>query len=235
VGGEQRDVLERQAAHGRLLDRWRAALASRRLYEDGAVDPATYWEQARRVVVVLREVNDPGDSFLKLLADGATVGVRTKTGRRTPAGQALWNNVAGWAYGLLTDFPEFSVVPAMTPELRGACLRQIAVVNLNKAGGGARHVPKDLAAEARLRRDLLSEQLRLLDPHVVVCGGTAALLHDVVGLGAPETVCGTRVFLAANSRRVAIDTWHPGAYLEKAAAHYARVMDPARAILSHRR
>lgn len=118
-----RDWLQR---HDALLGRWRERV--QRLFRDGAVEHESYSTVSRRIVYVLKEVNVSPDEPVWELRDlllGAQHG-------RT------WNMVAYWTHGLLSGLSKWSDVPQATQDFRRKWLSRVAVVNINKSGGGAR-------------------------------------------------------------------------------------------------
>lgn len=202
--------------HDALFERW--AERARRVYRDGAVDAESYWMASLRIAYLLKEVNvrehEDGWDLCSFLADGE----RGKT----------WNMVAYWTYGLLNGLPEWTNVPDANTGFRGEWLRRVAVLNLNKEGGGAVTDPRRLRDVVKRDADLLRDQIRMLDPHVVVCAGTgdvvARFLFDRGQVRA--LACGTRQVVAEGwPPTVAVP--HPQAR-RRGAVLYGSIIDAAR-------
>jgi hypothetical protein len=141
----------------------------RRLFRDGPVDDAAYCSAPKRVVFVLKEVNETKPEEWDLC----------QYVREEARGQT-WNNVVRWVRTILWG-ATWDEVESVQPD-RGQILAPIAVVNLNKHGGGATTDPVRLKRAAEEARDLLVRQIEILDPHLVVsCGGqTGDLAGEVI-------------------------------------------------------
>ncbi len=203
--------------HDALLTRWTER--AQRVFRDGIVEEGVYWRQPQRIVYLLKEVNvtegeDPWDlpSFLLEAKRGPT-----------------WNMIAYWTFGLLNGLPQWVDVPQANEDFRRQWLRRIAVVNLNKAGGSASCDHQRLRDIAARDADLLREQLALLDPSVVVCGGTGDLAAPFLFDGAPtrRLESGTRLIDLKNGRPLVFAVAHPQAR-RRGSEMYASVVDAAR-------
>jgi hypothetical protein len=114
-----------------LFERFKSELAYRRVCRDGAVDAEAFASAKVRVVFVLKEVNEADPNGELDLRGFLRSGGRGQT----------WNNVARWTQTILRGvaWPECRVIDG---QIRRETLRSIAVVNLNKEGGGATaHLP----------------------------------------------------------------------------------------------
>lgn len=151
---------------------WRALLGDR-IIRDGAVDTAAYCRSPLRIVYLLKEANAGDDRTSWDLREFLRVGGRGHT----------WNMVAYWSYALLNELPDWREVPGADERFRQRWLRQVAVVNLNKAGGGDHSSRSALLTVVGACANLLREQLRSLRPDVLVCGGTADLASAVLNEG----------------------------------------------------
>jgi len=96
-----------------------------------------------------------------------------------------------------------------TPVNAEGALRQAALMNLCKLPGGAATSDRVLREVVRNQTWFLTEQIRILDPHLVVCGGTMRCLRqssfafEPVGLNASIFRCDNRMWL---------DHHHPAAW-----------------------
>ncbi len=114
-----------------------------------------YSSAKRRVVFVLRDSNDFTGDLCDWMKDGPR--------------HLMWRNVAAWAGGILSDFPEFAVVAP--DEARRTSWNQVAIMNLKKAKGGSSSDPTSVHLFAHHDRALLREQLADLSPQLIVsCG-----------------------------------------------------------------
>lgn len=144
-----------------LFERFKTELGYRRVFRDGPIDADRYAASPVRVVFVLKEVNeanlDREWDLRKYIRDEA----RAQT----------WNNVARWTRTIFHG-ASWNDCLSIDDRTRREALCSIAVVNLNKEGGGpTTHLPSFQAA-ARKARHLLARQVEILDPHLVVCCGS---------------------------------------------------------------
>lgn len=205
--------------HDALLTRW--STRSRRIFRDGPVDDGSYWQQPRRIVYLLKEVNvSDGEGGWDL----ATFLLEAERGY-------TWNMIAYWTYGLLNGLPSWVDVPDADQEFRRRWLRRVAVINLNKSGGGASTHGSRLQEIAERDADLLKEQLALLDPSVIVCGGTGDLAAQFLfdNSTAQRLNCGAGVYGGNNGQPLVLAVPHPQAR-QRGSQLYASVIDLAREV-----
>ena len=147
---------------------------------DGAVDPDEYARAPRKVVFVLKEVNDEdgGDWDLRKMLRNSGDDDNWR----------WWNTVARWVEGIQSlpqvvpwrEFPSLDSV--QWRERRQEALRKIVAVNLKKKPGGPTANDAEIRKAAKKDRDLISEQLSLYAPDFVICCG------DIVGTALTEDV-----------------------------------------------
>jgi len=91
-------------------------------------------------------------------------------------------NVGRWAYGLHCsaeiESPLFAA--ADEPRNRHSALLRSAVVNLKKIAGSETANPAELGRSVRQDGDLIREQIGILNPDVVACGGTWKLANSLI-------------------------------------------------------
>lgn len=151
-----------------LFSRWRASSTDFQdhFVEDGIIDLAKWVQAGTQILFILRETNGYRRSMAALIHKACT----------THPSSGLWDrptfhNVGRWAHGLLhaTDatLPSFETAH----KNRKTALLACAFINLKKTTGGARATE---AVEHSTARDaiFLREQIELINPQVVVCGGT---------------------------------------------------------------
>jgi hypothetical protein len=194
-----------------LFHRWRGK-AGDTFVEDGIVNE-TLWLQVpleRRVLHLLKEPDSPsGDlrDFRELLD------------------KAPWMRLGDWTYGLWhVQTAEDSVPPfrEARDNFADAC-RSSAVVNLKKLAGGAYAGPgTHIIAAAKNDIEFLREEISIIQPAIVVCGGTMWMVRKITlaQFGEPLDRDG-RCYCAKGV--VWIDQWHPTAR-KRPAAMYDRVV-----------
>ncbi len=136
---------------------------------DGAVDPLRFARAAPRILWILREPNGGGPwSLCEYLRDPSK-------------GYNRWKMTAGLlirvSHGLLNGLPPWGDW-ANDPAPITDCLRDVAVININKRGGGAR---ADLSRLARSGEDFgpfILKQIESLSPTVVIMAGTRPFVPE---------------------------------------------------------
>jgi hypothetical protein len=125
--------------------------------QDGIINPDLFKNANRKILFVLKEVNDyPGGKLELALAKGPKY--------------PMWFAVARWAAGLLKDFPRFSDIDHGNILIES--IKSIAAINLKKASGGPIARSSQINLFAHFDRELLVEQIRNIAPQIIVACGT---------------------------------------------------------------
>lgn len=171
------------------------------MIEYGIVDENAYDAQ-NGILIVLKEANDwSAEDFRKRVT--YTEYVRDLIDEEHPR-SAMWYNLGRWVSVIRKpDRPTDEVAELYEDAVQE--LRSVAFTNVNKVTGGA-SVKKAYykMAQSKAALDTLREEIRILDPKIVLFCGTAWLL-GADGLDQ----------LRAEGRKV-LDMWHPGAFKSKA-------------------
>jgi hypothetical protein len=136
---------------------------------DGAVVPSRYAAANPRCLWILREPDGEGPWDLRefLATDDKLF--------HHPTWAKTFGLVATVSYGLLNGSLPWESWADSSRTLTDA-LRQIAVININKRGGGSQ-VNWEVLGQASLSYDpIVTEQIRLLRPQVVILGGTIGII-----------------------------------------------------------
>ena len=147
--------------------------ALRTKYPDAVLDGAVnedFWSNLpkNRILWVLREVNDyPGDlrDLLKqFVNDPNPSGIYANW-------QKTYGAVVQVSYGIITGCREWG---SWTDNIDGIrkVLNEIAVINVNKLGGGSVSDSRTLTEAAEKFHEEIIKQIELLDPNIVILGGT---------------------------------------------------------------
>lgn len=155
-----------------LFDRWRPLRPQ--FVADGAADEDAYFLSSRRLLFVLKEVNDPNGGNWDL-RQFMREGGRPQT----------WDNITRWVEGirmLPSDLP-WSKVETIDHARRLRILRSIAAVNLKKSPGFHTADPRQLAIAASEDKFFLNEQVALYEPDLIICCGVGKVFHWPVDLG----------------------------------------------------
>lgn len=128
-----------------------------RICRDGIVDAERYSRAPRKILFILKEVNDwKGGDLRPWLRQG-------------PRYQ-IWHTVARWAAGILRNFPRFNEVDNYASMQEG--LRQVAALNLKKSSGGSQSDMSVINAYAFQDRTLLLKQIQAIGAEMLVACGT---------------------------------------------------------------
>jgi hypothetical protein len=140
----------------------RQRIDAKRICKDGIIDPAKFNQTCPRILYVLKDVNNRAE-------DDPSHGVRNlpewlQDGPR----HQLWFTIAKWSAGLLCDFPLYNT---LGKDLVRDSFARVAAINLKKASGGARVDNEIVSAYTHQDRNLLLEQIRRINPQLIIsCG-----------------------------------------------------------------
>ena len=196
-------------AEEQLFSEWRAARPG--FVADGVVDEAAYLASSRKLLFVLKEVNDPGGGGWDL-RQFIREGGRPQT----------WDNITRWIEGIRSLPKEvlWSELATVDEERRRRTLRSITAINLKKSPGGHTTRSGSLFATAAQDKSFLNRQFSLYEPDVVVCCGTDArnAFESLVDLP-------SRPDWKATRRGIEFREFKPGKYVVSYAHPEARVAD----------
>ncbi|WP_151639472.1 hypothetical protein [Noviherbaspirillum aerium] len=160
--------IEHQIAMHQLFARWRASsdVFERHFVEDGIISPPEWIKAPLRVLFLLKETNDYEKSITALIRDVVTTQRKSALWRRP-----TFHNIGRWAHGLAYGTDGGDEDFRMASRNRRRALLSCAVINLKKTTGGR---AATVAVEQAAARDaaFLREQIGLVNPEIVVCGGT---------------------------------------------------------------
>lgn len=172
---------------------------------DGVACPEQWFSQNVRPLFLLKEAYggvgdwDLRDHFMK---DEVMVGNIT------------WRRITQWTRGIMgTTADEMLPFEKTMGSIRfgNEQLQKIAVMNVKKSGGRPRSNHEDLVAYVDYDRVEIAEQIKLIDPTVIVCGYTCDYLAMVMDPGLKEKRNENLFyFLNLNGHEVIVlDYWHP--------------------------
>ena len=224
----------RDRAH-KLFDDWRAKPAKtwKAKSEEGAIDhgknsfvtdgiacPEVWFSQDVRPLFLLKEAytkegsdEGPWDLCSHITREEACIGARDST----------WRRITQWARGItrttsshIAPFAEGGATSSDEPGEGGLLfdtehLRKAAVVNVKKSGGRSRSSSAELMAYAEHDASEIAEQIKMIEPTVIVCGNTGNYLAKALdeNLKKPRNE-ELFYFLNLEGRDViVIDYWHP--------------------------
>ena len=189
-----------------LLEHWKEKLFSEtsRFNEDGIVDVET-WDSMEfpKILYVLKETNNLDGSLVKWLMQPGS-----------PASYgALWPRIAEWTKAIHNPMLPYCYSPSDTQNM----LKNVAIMNIKKTPGGGTANPESITQHVKDNWDLISQQIELIDPDVVVFCGTWGFVSQVNSDWkeriSPEKCFWRTEFPYTNTskRRLLIEFWHPAA------------------------
>jgi len=160
-----------------LFARWQAQCPGREFTKDGIIDESAWDAAPRRVLFLLKEDN----KNRPVHEDDLRTIWRAKP----------WPILDTMAFGLhrlVPGQPLPSWIDAYAIRATGSGLRSAAVMNLKKEPGGGEADRKQVQTWVGANLDMLREQIKIISPDIVVCGGTLGeyvLPTGLVQLGKP--------------------------------------------------
>lgn len=181
---------------------------------DGAVDVDRYLLAAPRVLWILREPNgNPGDLREYYREDLFTY----------PRWQATAGLMIRVAYGLLNRRMPWGHW-ADDARAIADCLRDVAIINVNKRGGGSRVDWRRLGQASQEFGEILCQQVAALDPQIVILGGTWGILPSQI-----KTQLDDLETSGSNAARIAdtsyVRAYHPNQTTISHEQYYNRVCE----------
>ena len=171
------------------------------LAKDGVINEKEYLGSSKKVLYVLKEVNDWKNGDLRqFVRDGA----RWRT----------WNNLARWQQGIKGYYEQGKIDyrNRITQDDRIEMLKAIAIINLKKESGLARAKMGLIKQHAQEDESLLREQVQLYQPDLVVCCGTGDIVLNHINLfesPIEKDVTSDGTHYGKSNGRLIIDFFHP--------------------------
>lgn len=144
----------------------------------------------------------------------------------------IYKNIAFWLYGLLNidsngnapNFNDINDSKIFTPFIDKT---PIAYINCKKESGDSTISNYTLDEHIELYKDFLRDQILLLDPDIIICGGGSGLIRRFVENNVYtnlQKVNGWMYYDKTNNKLV-IDSFHPSYYFLSSEIMYTRMMD----------
>jgi hypothetical protein len=197
--------------------KWRqqTRIARDKFHPDGIVDEAAYNKAKVKLCFLMKEPNNDGQGF------------DFRTWWSTEIKHQFTRRLSEWAAGVQNGFPPYdSIHKSPFERHRHPALRASALVNVKKSGGkgsseyhsfmhalGATEKQQDVVAE------LVREELRIIDPHVVVLGLSWQGLRQRLFPDVKWKPSGYDVEIGEWEGRTLIDFYDPSARTAPAAAY----------------
>lgn len=158
---------------------------------DGIIDEALWHSAPRKVLYLFKETNEFRGDFRLLL------------------NEKPWKVIGHWTYALCNvqngKLPFFLDADNNYNEF----CRMSAILNLKKETGGSTSDNDEIKRVAARDKELILEQLEIINPDIVICGGTFHLIKDILISSSEQLDKDKRCYRINN--RIWIDFCHPSA------------------------
>lgn len=194
---------------------------------DGVANEAHFSSSNPKLMLVMKEVNDP---------DGGEWDLREFV--REGGRPATWDNVTRWLIGInnLDKDLMWKDLEKITEEQRVETLGRLCVMNLKKSPGGHTTDNNELAKIAEEDLEYLNQQFSFYEPDVIICCGskTNDIFHWLICLDTPPSWQRTKRgiwFHEYKPKRYIVSYSHPEARVQDCLLYYGLV-DAIREILN---
>ncbi|MEO3947886.1 hypothetical protein [Gorillibacterium sp. CAU 1737] len=170
----------------------------------GVVQEERYAEQKTKLLFLLKEVIDEtkNDKWsLVELIDKQIQEMKFLT---------IFKRLGELSYGFHHGFPPYN-----TGVTQPACIKEglenLALINLKKTGGQNVSNMDEIRTHAFANKALLLQELEIIAPDLVICGGTFDVICEVLGVPYTHSDSGARV--ARYPNMLLVEFLHPGFYM----------------------
>jgi len=191
------------------------------LYREKGNEEELWTNAPKRVLFLNKDANDnPGQDIREWIFRQHETDITVR----------IYKNMALWLYGLLKvdengiapDFDtistrDYSTFIDKTP---------IAYVNCKKESGTSSIGNHSLAIHLEGYKDFIKEQIQLLDPDIIVCGGGSSAIKDFVtnNVYLNTIQVNTWMFFNEENNKLIIDSFHPSYHFLSSKEIYNRMM-----------
>ncbi|MEN6348268.1 MAG: hypothetical protein ABFD08_02575 [Syntrophomonas sp.] len=148
----------------------------------GVVNEDKYCSAKCKLLVLLKEASDKDNDADWSLVD--LVNDQIKAYKAQEKGYLeIWKRIGMYSYGLQNEFENFInislkiwVNDVHIPE----GLEYIAVTNLKKSGGAGSSNYEEIKGYAIRDKELWIKEIKIMNPDVVMCGGTFSIVHEIL-------------------------------------------------------
>jgi len=184
-----------------LWDKWETHYKNNKIdvesiCKDGIANEniGSFHEQPLRILFIGKECNDWKGGDMRWLA-------------RNGPKHIYLHNLSRWASGLLNNFPEFKKINNWN--YLNKSLNQIALINLKKTSGGASSDAVQISAYAKNDNELLKEQIKLINPNIIICLATHEILIWLLNLEANPDTPDEKPYFSKTNNAWIIPWMHP--------------------------
>lgn len=175
---------------------------------DGIINKSVFDTQKTKILFIGKEHNQLNDTYDK---GDARVWMNQYVNYN------FSHRLAEWSHGILNDF---TAVEKISEDQKKLALKSIAFINLKKVSGTNLTNPKEHYPYFECSVDLLSEQIKIIEPNLIILFTGWHGYADQLFTKSPDSGdLGSEVY-KLDQNRVAINFMHPSARAPKAASYY---------------
>ncbi len=202
-----------------LMNKWKNSLLEseqEKFSADGIVDLEQWNKTDTKILVLLKETNDYTKPINELIYN-----VVHKKRDKGQFWQAMtFHTVGKWLYGLYNlDENSYPLLKTAKKHRKNALLA-CAYMNLKKVSGKSATNYKTLEKAAHRDQDFIREEIKIIDPQIIICGGTAKLVKSYIF---PE-MQKVAPYIYKYHNIIIIDSYHPAYRRVKGQVLYDRVV-----------
>lgn len=149
----------------------------------GVISPAAYGRQPKRLVIVLKEGWAENDEKWDWPSAGRQKIQRLRNGKTTGTAWNLVHTMGAWGYLVSSmnkpkEGQHIKKYCEIRREEKAYGLEVVGVTNVKKCYGGRTSTDKDIRKWGRYTKEIWLQELELMQPSVVLCGGQ--VVYDVL-------------------------------------------------------
>ena len=190
--------------------------------DDGIIDSKKWFSndpkfKCKKILFLLKEAYGGNKSW------SLTKSLRNKDD--DPIKERVWQRVVQWTYAIVnTDSQSICKFDLNDiDEHFYDYLDNIAIVNVKKSNGKPKSDMKEILAYSKNDTELLAEEIRLIEPDIIVCCYTFEALQNVFNLNSIENSCNYRdddnwFYITneiSNKNQIILNFYHPSYYSVK--------------------
>jgi hypothetical protein len=202
-------------------ENWEKEVDGKCYYGKSCGNEEIMWLDApKRIVFLLKDTNKNPNCDIREFCPGATgkIGLHYK-------------NLAYWVFGLLAfdetkDAPDFNTLDFWEEVYPVFDKKPFAIVNCKKESGGASIPNEVLLKHINDYAPFIKEQIFILDPDIIVCGGGMNCIKDFVTEKIyPDSVkINNWIYYDKENNKVVINSFHPNYHYMSTSAKYSEMM-----------
>ncbi|TQO38974.1 hypothetical protein GQ41_3642 [Arenibacter algicola] len=173
---------------------------------DGIVNHESYNNAEKKILWILKEPNSRNEPGSWDMREAISDKLKTESGILS-GWQNTFTNIVYVTYGILKnksweEIPFINKEPQIIDELK-----KIAYINVKKTAGSAKTKPSVLKDYYVRSKEILLEQIKTIDPDILIFGGTFYLFKDDLGLSELNSYDSCNALKVNN--KIYVNAFHP--------------------------